>query len=115
MADEAIAYMNRINTLAPEQPFFVYYVPGGTHAPHHPTPEWIKKISDMHLFDKGWIELREQIFANQKKLGVIPPDAKLTPWPDDLLKRWDAAHPRREEDVPPAGGRLRRVRRVHRP
>ncbi len=89
MADEAIAYMNRINTLAPEQPFFVYYVPGGTHAPHHPTPEWIKKISDMHLFDKGWNELREQIFANQKKLGVIPPDAKLTPWPDDLLKKWD--------------------------
>ncbi len=89
MADEAIAYMNRINTLAPDQPFFVYYVPGGTHAPHHPTPEWIKKISDMHLFDKGWNELREQIFANQKKLGVIPPDAKLTPWPDDLLKKWD--------------------------
>ena len=89
MADEAIAYMNRINTLAPEQPFFVYYVPGGTHAPHHPTPEWIKKISDLHLFDKGWNALREQIFANQKKLGVIPPDAKLTPWPDDLLKKWD--------------------------
>ena len=73
MADEAIAYMNRINALAPDQPFFVYYVPGGTHAPHHPTPEWIKKISDMHLFDKGWNKLREQIFANQKKLGVIPP------------------------------------------
>src|SRR5512139_3249365 len=89
MADEAIAYMNRINALAPEQPFFVYYVPGGVHAPHHPTPEWIKKISDMHLFDKGWNELREQIFANQKKLGVIPQDAKLTPWPDDLLKKWD--------------------------
>src|SRR4029450_10244384 len=63
-------------------------VPGGTHAPHHATPEWIKKISDMHLFDKGWNELREQIFANQKKLGVIPPDAKLTPWPDEL-KKWD--------------------------
>ena len=59
MADDAIAYMNRINTLAPEQPFFVYYVPGGTHAPHHATPEWIEKISDMHLFDKGWNELRE--------------------------------------------------------
>jgi arylsulfatase len=44
----------------------------------------------MHLFDKGWNELREQIFANQKKLGVIPPDAKLTPWPDKLLKRWEA-------------------------
>ena len=43
MADEAIAYMNQVNTLTPDQPFFVYYVPGGTHAPHHPTPEWIKK------------------------------------------------------------------------
>jgi arylsulfatase A-like enzyme len=89
MADEAIAYMNQIDTLTPDQPFFVYYVPGGTHAPHHPTPEWIKKISDMHLFDEGWNKLREQIFANQKKLGVIPPDAKLTPWPKDLLKEWD--------------------------
>jgi arylsulfatase A-like enzyme len=89
MADEAIAYMNQINTLTPDQPFFVYYVPGGTHAPHHPTPEWIKKISDMHLFDAGWNKLRETIFANQKKLGVIPEDAKLTPWPKDLLKEWD--------------------------
>src|SRR5262249_6172202 len=43
----------------------------------------------MHLFDQGWNALREQIFANQQKLGVIPPDAKLTPWPDNLLKRWD--------------------------
>ena len=43
----------------------------------------------MHLFDKGWNALRDQIFANQKKLGVIPQDAKLTPWPDDLLKSWD--------------------------
>ncbi len=43
----------------------------------------------MHLFDEGWNKLRETIFANQKKLGVIPPDAKLTPWPDDLLKEWD--------------------------
>jgi arylsulfatase A-like enzyme len=90
MADEAIEYMNQVNTLTPEQPFFVYYVPGGTHAPHHPTPEWIEKISAMHLFDKGWNALRDEIFANQKKLGVIPSNAKLTPWPDDLLKRWDA-------------------------
>lgn len=89
MADDAIAYINQVNTLTPDQPFFLYYVPGGTHAPHHPTPEWIKKISDMHLFDAGWNKLRETIFANQKKLGVIPKDAKLTPWPDDLLKRWD--------------------------
>ncbi|MGB2626104.1 MAG: sulfatase-like hydrolase/transferase [Candidatus Acidiferrum sp.] len=89
MADDAIGYMRQLNAVSPEQPFFVYYVPGGTHAPHHPTPEWIKKISDMHLFDKGWDDLREQIYANQKKLGVIPADAKLTPWPSDLLKHWD--------------------------
>ena len=49
MADDAIEYMKRLNAVSPDQPFFVYYVPGGTHAPHHPTPEWTKKISDMHL------------------------------------------------------------------
>jgi arylsulfatase len=89
MADDAIEYLRRITAINPDQPFFIYYVPGAVHAPHHPTPEWIQKISDMHLFDKGWNELRDTIFANQKKLGVIPQDAKLTPWPDDLLKRWD--------------------------
>src|SRR5438093_2007829 len=89
MAEEANGYMTQVNTLTPDQPFFVYYVPGGTHAPHHPTPEWIKKISDMHLFDEGRNKLRERIFENQKKLGVIPQNAKLTPWPKDLLKEWD--------------------------
>jgi arylsulfatase len=89
MADDAIEYMKRMNALTPETPFFVYYVPGGTHAPHHPTKEWVDKISAMHLFDEGWNKLREQIYANQKKLGVIPPNAKLTPWPSDMLKEWD--------------------------
>jgi arylsulfatase len=88
-ADDAIQWMKRINYLNPEQPFFLYFAPGASHAPHHPTPEWIKKISDMHLFDEGWNKLREKIFANQKRLGVIPPNAKLTPWPKDLLKEWD--------------------------
>ena len=89
LADDAIKWMNELNDINPEVPFLLYYVPGGTHSPHHPTPEWIKKISDMHLFDKGWNAVREQIFANQKRLGVIPQDAKLTAWPDDLLKSWD--------------------------
>jgi len=89
MADDAIEYLRRVTAINSEQPFFVYYVPGAVHAPHNPTPEWIKKISDMHLFDEGWNKLRDTIFANQKRLGVIPQDAKLTPWPDDLLKRWD--------------------------
>ena len=90
MADDAIRWMNELNDIDPSMPFFLHYVPGGTHAPHHATPEWIKKISDMRLFDKGWNALREQIFANQKKLGVIPQDAKLTPWPDKLLRQWDS-------------------------
>jgi arylsulfatase A-like enzyme len=89
MADDAIDYMKQLNAAAPEKPFFVYYVPGGTHAPHQPTPEWIDKIHNMHLFDNGWNALREQIFANQKRLGVIPASTQLTPWPDDLPK-WDS-------------------------
>ena len=56
-----------------------------------------------------------QIFANQKRLGVIPQDAKMTPWPDDLLKQWDAAHRRREEDVHPPGRSLCRLPGLHRP
>jgi arylsulfatase A-like enzyme len=89
MADDAIQYMKQLKEIAPDQPFFVYYVPGATHAPHHPTPEWIKKISDMHLFDDGWTKLRETIFANQKRLGIMPENAKLTPWPKDL-PQWDS-------------------------
>jgi len=89
-ADDAIAQMNRVKAVNPNQPFFVYYVPGGTHAPHHPTPEWVEKIHNMHLFDKGWNELRKEIYENQKKLGVIPANAKLTPWPEDLLKPWES-------------------------
>jgi arylsulfatase len=89
MADDAIEWMNRINQTDPTKPFFCYYVPGGTHAPHHPTKEWVDKISAMHLFDDGWTKLRDTIIANQKRLGVIPQDAKLTPWPKDLLKEWD--------------------------
>ncbi len=88
MADDAIAYLQRLNALDPQKPFFMHYAPGGTHAPHHPTPEWIKKISDLHLFDKGWNALREEIFARQKQLGVIPANAQLTPWPEELQK-WD--------------------------
>src|SRR6202023_111879 len=87
MAGDAINYLKVLTTAAPEKPFFLYYVPGGTHAPHHPTPEWIAKFKGK--FDMGLNVVREQIFANQKKLGVIPADAMLTPWPDDLLPKWE--------------------------
>jgi arylsulfatase len=93
MADDAIEWLNEINQIDPSKPFFCYYVPGATHAPHHATKEWIDKISAMHLFDEGWNKLRDTIFANQKKLGVIPQDAQMTPWPKDLLKNWDQCTP----------------------
>jgi len=89
MTDEAVEYINRMHALSPNQPFMIKFAPGATHAPHHPTPEWVKKISDMHLFDDGWNKLRERIFDNQKRLGVLPPGAELTPWPSDLLNNWD--------------------------
>ena len=88
MADEAIQHVKQLKEIAPGKPWLVYYVPGATHAPHHPTPEWIKKISEMHLFDDGWNKLRETIFANQKRLGIMPANAQLTPWPKEL-PQWD--------------------------
>jgi arylsulfatase A-like enzyme len=86
MADEAISYMRGLKAAAPDSPWFVYYVPGGSHSPHQPKQEWIDKFHGK--FDMGWNALREQIFANQKRLGVIPANAQLTPWPDDLPK-WE--------------------------
>ena len=72
MADDAIKYINSLNASAPDKPFFLYYVPGGTHSPHQPKKEWVDKFKGK--FDMGWNKLREQIFANQKRLGVIPPE-----------------------------------------
>ena len=86
------SYIKQLKEIAPGKPWFVYYVPGATHAPHHPTPEWIEKISAMHLFDEGWNKVRETIFANQKRLGIMPENAKLTPWPEGEkgLPEWDS-------------------------
>lgn len=86
LADTAIGRMRQLNAAAPDKPFFIYYVPGGTHSPHQPTQEWIDKFKGK--FDMGWNALRDQIFANQKRLGVIPASTQLTPWPDEL-KKWD--------------------------
>jgi arylsulfatase A-like enzyme len=87
LADEAIKHIQGLNAASPDQPFFVYYVPGGSHSPHQPKKEWIEKFKGK--FDKGWNVMREEIFANQKRLGVIPANAKLTPWPKEL-PTWDS-------------------------
>jgi arylsulfatase A-like enzyme len=93
MADDAIDWMTRIHQTDPSKPVFIYYVPGASHAPHHPLKEWVDKIQAMHLFDDGYEKLRETIFENQKKLGVIPADLELTPWPDEILTPWDKLTP----------------------
>lgn len=88
LADEAVDYISTQTATNPKRPWFIHYAPGATHAPHHPTKEWVDKISAMHLFDDGWNAIAERIFANQKKLGVVPPNAKLPQWPD-FLPRWE--------------------------
>lgn len=93
MADDAIDWMTRMHQIDPSKPLFIKYAPGATHAPHHPTQEWVDRIHEMHLFDDGYEKLRERIFENQKRLGVIPQDAKLTPWPKEILKPWDELTP----------------------
>lgn len=98
LADDAIRYIKELDASAPERPFLVYYVPGATHDPHQPTKEWINKISAMHLFDDGWEKLREKIFANQKRLGVIPANTQLTAWPD-VLPKWDSLGPVKKKIV----------------
>src|SRR5215467_7115846 len=89
MADDAIAHIRSQSAIAPNRPWFIHYAPGGTHAPHHPTREWVERIQSMKLFDDGWEVLRERIFENQKRLGVIPANAQLPPWPD-FLAHWDS-------------------------
>ena len=94
LADDAIQHLRELNASAPDQPFFLYYVPGGTHSPHQPSQEWIDKFKGK--FDMGWNAMRDQIFANQKKLGVIPQSTQLTPWPDTLPK-WDSLTPEQKK------------------
>ncbi|MFI5428565.1 sulfatase-like hydrolase/transferase [Aeromicrobium sp. UC242_57] len=76
MTDKAIAWTKQQHALAPDKPFFTYFAPGATHAPHHVPTEWADKYAG--AFDQGWDVLREETFARQKALGVIPQDAVLT-------------------------------------
>ncbi len=86
MTDKAIGWIGQQKSLAPDKPFFVYFAPGAAHAPHHVPKEWADKYKGK--FDQGWDKLREEIFARQKKLGVIAQDCELTARPKEL-PAWD--------------------------
>jgi len=86
MTDKAIAWAGQQKALASEKPFFMYFAPGATHAPHHVPKEWADKYKGK--FDEGWDKIREETFARQLKLGVIPPDSKLTERPKQIPS-WD--------------------------
>jgi arylsulfatase A-like enzyme len=86
MTDKAIKWIHQQKALMPDKPFFAYFAPGATHAPHHVTPEWSDKYKG--LFDDGWDALRERTFARQKELGVIPADAELTQLHEEI-PAWD--------------------------
>jgi arylsulfatase len=87
MADHAIDRIRLLNAMAPDKPWLQYYSPGTAHAPHHAPKEWIAKFKG--TFDHGWDKQREITFQNQKKLGIIPANAKLTPRPKEI-PAWDS-------------------------
>jgi len=86
MTNQAIHWMRSVKALTPDKPFFIYYAPGATHAPHHVSKEWIAKFKGK--FDQGWDKLREETLARQIKLGVVPAGTKLAPKPE-AIKDWD--------------------------
>ncbi len=90
LADHAIAWIRLQHALAPDRPFFAYYAPGTAHAPHHAPKEWIEKFKGQ--FDQGWDKVREETLDRQKKLGVVPPNTKLTARPKEI-PAWDSLTP----------------------
>jgi len=90
MADKAIERIRMLNAVAPDKPFLLYYAPGTAHAPHHAPKDWIAKFKGK--FDQGWDKVREESFKRQKKLGVIPANAKLTPRPKEI-PAWKSLKP----------------------
>ncbi len=82
LADRAVSWMRQQKALMPDKPFFVYFAPGATHAPHHVPLEWADHYAGQ--FDEGWDALREQTFARQKELGIIPDEAELTSRHDEI-------------------------------
>jgi arylsulfatase len=91
MTDKAINWVRQQKALMPDKPFFMYFAPGATHAPHHVPKDWIAKYKGK--FAHGWDKQREITFARQRELGVIPQDCELTPRPAEI-PAWDAMDPK---------------------
>ena len=87
LADRTIDWIRLQDSMAPDRPFFVYYATGTAHAPHHAPKLWIEKFEGQ--FDQGWDQVRVETFERQKRLGVIPPETRLTPRPDGI-PAWDS-------------------------
>ena len=87
LTDKAINYISNEKSVRPDKPFFLYFAPGATHAPHQVAPTWIAKYKGK--FDGGWDKYRETVFANQKRLGFIPENAQLPPR-NPTIKAWDS-------------------------
>ncbi len=87
LADKAIEFIHQEKSVTPDRPFFIYYAPGATHAPHHVPQAWVAKFKGQ--FDQGWDKYREETFQRQLKLGIIPPDTKLTPRTKEI-PAWDS-------------------------
>jgi arylsulfatase A-like enzyme len=91
LADKAIGYIRQQKAIAPDKPFFIYFAPGATHAPHHVPKDWVANYKGK--FDQGWDKVREETLARQKKLGVIPSECELTARPKEI-PAWDAMEER---------------------
>jgi len=87
MTNEAIEWVKFQKAMTPDKPFMIYYATGAVHAPHHVPKEWIEKYKGQ--FDDGWLAYREEAFARQKEMGVIPPNTRLAPMPDDIMD-WES-------------------------
>src|SRR5204862_8249378 len=90
LADDTIHYTQQEKPTPPDRPLFIYYAPGATHAPHHVPKLWIDKFKGQ--FNHGWDKYREEAYQRQLKLGVIPPETKLTPRPKEI-PAWDSLSP----------------------
>ena len=106
MADRTIEWLHGVRAQDAHKPFFVYFSTGCSHAPHHVAKEWADKYKGK--FDQGWDKLREETFARQKELGVVPADAELTPR-DEAFPAWDDVPDKLKAVLRPPDGGLRRV------